>query len=426
VVAYDQGFTTTDIQGNFEGIPPSETTSILKRDINGNITTDINTAVVTPRSPAAGYIAPEVNNFSHVGPATGSVTINILDPELINNFHTYRVEFYDSTRFHNNPKPYYSLIDYTSEDTLINLERLKGREETTPVLDGFSLDIINDSVVTIDGEKSGWIEGNSNYIVQVGFDSRYAAGYNARRVFYPADFEIHLTDSAQGDSSFPATGFSQSLQTNIIVKNTTENTEHFQFILRDLNTNGIFENGDALFLVFGDSTGKRANRFSEARFGWSVTFVKDTTIPESDQRPPQFGDVYKLSTTKPFRTGEYFEFVTKAPDYDQGKAQTDLDKIAVVPNPYTGAASWEPATSSVGRGERRIFFIHLPAKCTIRIYTISGKLVDTIEHESTLDDGEVSWNLVSKDGMDIAYGVYVYHVDAPGIGEKIDRFAVIK
>jgi hypothetical protein len=28
--------------------------------------------------------------------------------------------------------------------------------------------------------------------------------------------------------------------------------------------------------------------------------------------------------------------------------------------------------------------------------------------------------------MDIAYGIYVYHVEAPGIGEKIGRFAVIK
>jgi len=34
--------------------------------------------------------------------------------------------------------------------------------------------------------------------------------------------------------------------------------------------------------------------------------------------------------------------------------------------------------------------------------------------------------LVSKDGMDIAYGLYIYHIDAPDIGEKISKFAVIK
>jgi hypothetical protein len=34
--------------------------------------------------------------------------------------------------------------------------------------------------------------------------------------------------------------------------------------------------------------------------------------------------------------------------------------------------------------------------------------------------------LISEDGMDVAFGVYVYHVDAPGIGEHIGKFALIK
>ncbi len=57
---------------------------------------------------------------------------------------------------------------------------------------------------------------------------------------------------------------------------------------------------------------------------------------------------------------------------------------------------------------------------------MSGKLVQTFEHNSTIADGQEAWNLVSRDGMDIAYGIYVYHVEAPGIGEKIGRFAIIK
>ena len=27
---------------------------------------------------------------------------------------------------------------------------------------------------------------------------------------------------------------------------------------------------------------------------------------------------------------------------------------------------------------------------------------------------------------DISYGIYIYHVDAPGVGEKIGKFAIIK
>ena len=129
---------------------------------------------------------------------------------------------------------------------------------------------------------------------------------------------------------------------------------------------------------------------------------------------------------KPFRKDEFYEFTLKGQGFDQSKAESDLNNISVVPNPYVGAASWEPITTEVGRGERRIYFMHLPNECTINIYTLSGKLVDTIVHSSTVADGQVGWDLVSKDGMDIAYGIYVFHVDAPGIGEKIGKFAVIK
>jgi len=119
-------------------------------------------------------------------------------------------------------------------------------------------------------------------------------------------------------------------------------------------------------------------------------------------------------------------FQTKGQAYDKTLAISDLDKIAVVPNPYVGAASWEPTSNDVGRGERRIYFIHLPVECTIRIYTISGNLVNTITHSSSIRDGQESWDLISKDGMDIAFGLYIFHVDAPGFGQKIGKFAIIK
>ncbi len=425
VVAYDQGFTSTDIEGNFEGIPPSETTSILKRDINGNITTDINTAVVTPRAPAAGYIPPEISNFSASGPASGNISINILDPSLIENFHTYRIEFRDSSAYHNNPRPYYQLIDYTDNDTLVHPSRMKGSEEATKVLNGFAVDIINDTSVTIDRNRTDWISGSSNYIMQVGFSDKYPANAS-RRVDYPADFEIHFKEPMQGDSSFPTGSFDRPILSNIQIKNITENIEHFQFRFYDTDRDGLFTSGDVIYVVFGDSSGKRATNFANVHVSWSVSLVKDTTLSEDEQDPPQPGDVFRIATTKPFRTGEYVEFTTRAPAFDLSKAQNDLDNVAVVPNPYTGAASWEPAITDVGRGERRIFFINLPMSCKIRIYTISGKFVDEIIHESTIDNGQESWDLVSKDGMDIAYGVYIYHIEAPGLGEKIDKFAVIK
>ncbi len=426
IAAYDRGFETVTVQGNIEGIPPSETTTILKKDINGNITTDINTAVITPRAPAAGYLESEVASFEGSGPGTGTISISILNPDSIKNFGSYRLEFDDDVPFHNSANPKYSLINVFDSDTLINNEKVTGVEAQTPVLDGFVLDIKSDTAVVIDFEKTKWIKGNSNYVVQVGFDSRYQAAYLGKKIDYPADFEIKLTDPGQGDLSFPATSFSQPIQSNIIVNNLTEGTDHFQFIFRDANSDAIFNDGDAIFLVFGDSLGKRATNTTDLHVSWSVTFIKDTSIAEDKQIAPQYGDIFTVVNKKPFRKGEYYAFTLKGVGFDKNKASSDLNKVIVVPNPYVGATSWEPLSNEVGRGERRIYFMHLPNECTINIYTISGKLVKSFQHSSTISDGQESWDLVSKDGMDIAYGVYVFQIDAPGVGQKIGKFAVIK
>ena len=296
-------------------------------------------------------------------------------------------------------------------------------------MNGFAVNIANDTSVIIDQHATHWTHfsnDSSNYVVQVGFDSRYAPAYQTRRVNYPADFDIMLLEKGAGDLSFPSSSFSGPQASNIRITNTTEGIEHFQFIFRDNNNDSTFNDGDAIFLVCGDSAGKPATAFAAARKSWSVTFIRDSLIPQSQQRPPQPGDVFHIATRKPFRTGEYTEFVTHAQSYDQAKAGRDLSKVAVVPNPYVGAASWEPQSTSVGRGERRIYFIHLPKKCTIRIYTISGQFVQSIEHDGEIDDGQESWNLVSRDGMDIAFGMYVFHVETPDIGSIVGKFAVIK
>lgn len=152
--------------------------------------------------------------------------------------------------------------------------------------------------------------------------------------------------------------------------------------------------------------------------------------------PPGSGDVFLVHCTKPFRgswkythentlTGDLFKFVTRAAFSEKTTAKIQLDSIVVVPNPYPAAASWE-SNPDFGSGERKIYFIHLPPRATVRIYTISGYLIDTIEHDSPINNGAEPWNLKSRDGKDIAYGIYIYHVDAPGLGEKIGKFAVIK
>jgi hypothetical protein len=140
---------------------------------------------------------------------------------------------------------------------------------------------------------------------------------------------------------------------------------------------------------------------------------------------PTQGNIFELTTTKPFKAGDQFSFTTQAARFEPARAQSLLDRIYVVPNPYVVYSDLEqPGPTSTKRGENVLQFRNLPARCTIRIYTMTGELVDTITKDDT--NSYASWRVLSYEGQRLAYGVYIYHVDAPGVGQKIGRFALIK
>jgi|GEM_PF-1470031 hypothetical protein len=103
----------------------------------------------------------------------------------------------------------------------------------------------------------------------------------------------------------------------------------------------------------------------------------------------------------------------------------DWTKVKVVPNPYLVRNLWETSNE-----RSKLQFINLPAKCTIKIFTIAGNLIKVIEHEN--DDirtqgGTAWWDpMLTMNNQNVTSGVYIYHVNAPGIGTHIGKFAVIK
>ena len=72
-------------------------------------------------------------------------------------------------------------------------------------------------------------------------------------------------------------------------------------------------------------------------------------------------------------------------------------------------------------------FTHIPAQCTIKIFTISGYLVDEIEVTNEPSNGIVHWDLLTREGLEIAPGIYVYHLKSVSTGkEKMGKFAIVK
>jgi hypothetical protein len=422
VVSYDRGFYTITADGKADGITPSECTSIIRTDLSGNAKPDINTAVVIPRAPSAGYIAPGTDGvILHVGPGTGSFSLAVLNPDSVKAGHTYRVTFENSSRFQNSAKPYFSLRDETLGLLIGEKKQILSRPEESSIVDGFIGYVVNDASISIIKSQSEWKTGFSNLGVKIGSLETDPA-YAGVSVAYPADYEIRYYDHIV-DSSSQAGFFDVQIPTKFMIWNVTENRKT-QFILLDNRGDSSLAPGNKAVIVVGDSLGK-SMKLGEYRAAWKIEPFIDTLA--GPLKLPQPNDIYGFATTKPFRTGESFQFRMKGFGVDRTAATFGLNKIAVVPNPYVGAASWEPQNLfRSGRGERRVYFIHLPARCTIRIYTVSGVPVQTLHHDTEIDNGQEPWNLVSKDGMDISYGIYIFHVDAPDIGEKIGRFVVVK
>ncbi|MBP7460973.1 MAG: hypothetical protein KBA26_06755 [Candidatus Delongbacteria bacterium] len=312
-------------------------------------------------------------------------------------------------------------------------------EADNAFFEGMQLLVYNEPKVLWDTAGSSWI-GTCNYVADVD-------EYVSNRA-YPNDYEIQFKGSI-GDSVSHDQKKDDPSATDIsapfIVMNTTLN-EEVQYIIKDADKDKKWTAGeDIIVLRPKDAAGTLT---PSKRSVWTIkldppedSLKIDTTITgltgadslkfDTTRYPiavhPKAGDTWRFKTIKPFTDQDEFRFTTTVPTIDQAKAKSELDRISVVPNPYVITASWEPQHFfASGRGERKIDFIHLPNKCTIKIFTIRGYLVDTIEHDSSLDDGSASWDLLSKDNLEIAYGVYIYHVSAPGIGNKIGKFAIIK
>ncbi len=107
-------------------------------------------------------------------------------------------------------------------------------------------------------------------------------------------------------------------------------------------------------------------------------------------------------------------------------ANDRLEEVRVVPNPYIISALWERkrlGSPLFGEPVRDLAFTNLPARCTIKIFSLDGDLVKTIQHIN--GTGTEFWDIRSDFNQLLATGVYFYHIKADS-GEKIGKFAIVR
>ncbi len=469
VVSYDRGYAGNAGAGFEGGIPPSESSKTITHDPwTDTYVFDDNTVSVTPGPRVAGYVPPALigeDGIRHTsGFGTGDVRLEIIDEFAVENDNAYRVEFDEV-----DGKMVYSIIDEKPitirlpaapgttaglrhahvDSTTFQLQTLsgstlqKGRdyemnpavgnftlmpgaavsagdtllatftyapvyrsslmndEEANPVFDGMKL-FVNADALALNKEATGWTSSTN-----IPFEARLATA-GPRPTPLPYDYEIRFADSNV------STSLGSRLPLPFTAVNVTRANDPVSLFVPDPNLNGVWDLDEPIILI--DSVGSSISAV------WQVTFSA-----AGGASKPGAGSVFYFKTRKPFTGADAFAFSTVAARAAAEEESAALGDIYVVPNPYVATNEFEPNNpiSTTERGERRLYFANVPQQCTIRIYTLSGELVDTIEHNGALSDGKAFWDLRTKDNMNISYGLYLFQVESDR-GTFIGKFAVIK
>ncbi len=92
-----------------------------------------------------------------------------------------------------------------------------------------------------------------------------------------------------------------------------------------------------------------------------------------------------------------------------------IDKINIVPNPYY----WGNQYGQLNY-DGYVRLINLPDVCIISIYSSSGGLVNRFNKNDS--NNFYQWDMKDSYGKSIANGVYIIHIEIPGVGEKVIKW----
>ena len=436
LVAYDRGVRDSD-DASKAGIDPQENSFNVSVNQAGRLTGfSRNAAVVTPRSVPAGYVQGGANeDLSRVteGVGSGSVAVSIIQEAEADFDGIYRISFFsdlvsDVADLYETTA--YQVTNIVSGDVLLGPSPMI---DATPPAEGFIIEINNVECPAplgceLDELQTGFLanEGTQNEVYDLdprtldGYDTNWLASVerDTTAAFRASPDDYKLIWVSPSDSLYRPPRFFGYLREEvpIFTINETKGTPA-ELFMQDTNGSRVFDAGDHAIIA------ERPTGRGPWRFRYRIRF---SAADGGSSIAPSAGNSFHVSSRKPFATGDFFQFTLRSSSIDADLARSELDRIAVVPNPYVGSSAFEPRSQIEGRGERRVQFIHLPPQCTIRIFNIRGELIRTLHHDGVVSDGSEWWDLRTEEQQDVAFGIYVFHIEAPGIGEHVGKFALVK
>jgi hypothetical protein len=422
VAAYDQG------NQNPDSLEPSYENA-KGRPSAANVVS----ATAAPRQ--SGYVSAYIQGGDTLqpigGPCQGLALVQILDPALIVP-HTYHVSFNDTT-INDTIYTTFNLYDANTEETLLYHSELSDSSlDNIPVVDGFRLILLNSesgirsmswTLVSGDtctfewwtgdlGPMAGatYINGTADFRIVVDHANPATVGIidGFGGVHPPTQIPIRIYDITDSLNVIDVSNLCYLVDYAYAFPG---DTTHFGPPGWDLVPGGAGYNPFPQWVAAGfvDQIG------CENSSGDAVYFA--TQNGDSTAIPPTEGDEFTITTFKPFSAAITYEFTIVPPSIDSAKIS--LDSVKVVPNPYVLTSKFESTPY-----DRRLMFTNLPGQCQIMIYNVAGEHVYTIDHNNEL--GYEYWDLRTKFGVEVAYGMYVYVVKTDNQTKAKGKFVIIK
>ena len=451
IVAYDFGAPNIG-----PGISPSENNTVIELDEYENIRSiGKNIAIVVPHQKAAGYIPPEVEIEERNLLGSGTVSPLIRAQGSLKKGHEYAISFgidtvstisgYDNgIQYTTSEINVYDLTDsvlvYSENPTKFIGNNLLYRDTvnywtlnpntdiSSDVFDGLQYQVSDYvEIPEYSYQNSGWINGSGIMRVTPSLSEGIKMPWNYKIIFTDDDnaYAGGATSGTVRDENGASIGSSKitNQAVNFYVQNTSFVNESggydlMDMVIHDVNNNDSFDlYEDRVFI--GATVGTR----------WRATaFVLDFQL-STETTLPKAGDVYQVDWNRPFYITDSIHFtVNYSEDLDTEALSSSMDNIMVVPNPYVMSNMMEEAvTNPFLNQRRRIIFTNIPSQCSIKIFTVSGVLVDEINVSNPPENGLIHWDMLTRESLEIAAGMYIYHVEATETGDsKIGKFAVIK
>jgi hypothetical protein len=123
------------------------------------------------------------------------------------------------------------------------------------------------------------------------------------------------------------------------------------------------------------------------------------------------------------------------PYADKAQSDSSLPPVYIYPNPYRIDADYR-AAGLEGRGsnripdrDRRIHFVNVPPRCTIRIHSLDGDLIRELRHDVDPSDPNSShetWDMINRNVQTIVSGLYYWTVEATDGAVQMGTLVVIK